>query len=266
MSSAEAESTTRRGRTGVRRPTREILSRLARVLAMGGEDPEVLAREFAHICGRVRVRPVSKDDATSRMDHGQVIARWYSEPEYVDRAGIPRALPYSGSRHSLSTLIARVLPEADPLTVLRHLKELGALRAHGRLYRPTDDFVSFGHRRELLIPWLLNVLGGLLRTVEHNATCRPKDRIPDRIALNPRFPVEALPKFYARLRKRGTDFLRDADLDMQRRERGGVRTPRIRLGVTVFAFEDPLVSGRVNQKTKTGVRAPRMARRRGGRR
>ncbi len=263
MSGREVESLSSRPYLKLRRATREILSRLVRVLAMGGEDPRALAREFEAVCERVRVRPIAKEDATERLEHGQVIARWYSEPEYVDHAGNPRALPFSGLRHSLSSLIARVLPEADPLAVLKDLKELGAVRVRGRLYRPTDDVITF-RRREHLIPWLLTILAGSLRTIEHNATCHPRDRIPDRIAHNPRFPVDQLPKFYARLRKRSTDFLRERDREMQRQEMRGGRSPRTRLAVTVLAFEGPVGSGKPRRKKKTRVRSPGARRRRSG--
>jgi len=249
--------------SGVRRQSRESLSRLARVLLMGGEDAGALAREFERVCERVRARPVAKEDATEHLEHGQVIARWYSEPEYVDSAGNPRALPFSGSHHSLSALIARVLPEADPVSVLKDLRELGAVRVRGRLYRPTDEYIFF-RRRDHLIPWLLTLLSGTLRTIEHNATCHPKDRIPDRIAHNPRFPVDQLPKFYAHLRKRCTGFLRERDRDMQRQEMRGGKSPRTRLAVTVLAFEGPLASGMPRRTTKTRVRVPRRVRRRSG--
>lgn len=250
-------------RSRVRRPTREILSRLVRVLAMGGEDPRSLAQEFERVCEHVRARPIAKKDATRSLEHGQVIARWYSEPEYVDEVGHPRALPFSGSRHSLSALIARVLPQADPLSVLEDLKELKAVRVQGRLYRPTDDVITF-RRRDQLIPWLLTLLSGTLRTIEHNATCRPEDRIPDRIAHNPRFPVDQLPKYYAHLRKRCTGFLRERDREMQRLERRGGSSPRTRLAVTVLAFEGPMVPERTKRKTKEGARPPRARRRRSG--
>jgi len=108
MSRRGAKSQSLQRRLKVRRATREILGRLVRVLAMGGEDPRALAQEFEAVCERVRVRPIAQEDATERLEHGQVIARWYSEPEYVDRAGNPRALPFSGSHHSLSRLIAQV--------------------------------------------------------------------------------------------------------------------------------------------------------------
>ena len=264
MSGAASRGARLRPRSQLRRTTREILSRLARVLAMGGEDPQALAREFKRVCERLRVRPVAKEDAAESLKHGQVIARWYNEPEYVDRAGNPRALPFSGSRHSLSGLIAEVLPEADPHAVLEDLKELGAVRTRGRLFLPTDDLLIFGHRREHLIPWLLTLLSGTLRTIEHNATCHPRDRIPDRIAHNPNFPVVALSEFYARLRNGSTRFLREKDRDMQRQEMRGGNSPRIGLRVAVIAFEEPAASGRATKKTKRRTRTPREGRRRSG--
>jgi hypothetical protein len=49
--------------------------------------------------------------------------------------------------------------------------------------------------------------------------------------------------FHARLSKHSTAFLKAVDADMQRKEVRRSGEPTTQLGVVVFAFEDPLMTG-----------------------
>jgi hypothetical protein len=85
---------------------------------------------------------------------------------------------------------------------------------------------------------------GMLRTLEHNVSrAGASNRILQRVAVNPRFPVRALPTFHRWLKGFATKFLWDADGNMRRREWDLMPGRKIRLGVGVFAFEDPLITG-----------------------
>jgi len=245
--------------------TREVLGSLARILAMSGELPEALAEEFGQICRAVSVpKPPKQTPATSSIEHGHAISHWYSDPDFLEPSGLPRALPLSGDR-SLTELVSRFLPGADPAAVLATLVKLGAVRQEGRRYRPVGRFVSQGRHREQAIFFLGTVLRGILRTIEHNLSCEPRHRLLDRTAINPRFPVRDLPAFHIRLRKDSTELLRYADSAMHSKERRGRREPTTRLGVTVIAFEDPLVTGHrtgAGRRSRRASRATRRGRRR----
>ena len=103
----------------------------------------------------------------------------------------------------------------------------------------------------------LMALLGILRTLEYNVSrAAPSSRILQRTAVNSRFPVRALPAFHRWLKAQAEKFLWTADGNMRRRESRFRSEPAIRLGVGVFAFEDPLVTGTRVRK----VRAHRTSR------
>jgi hypothetical protein len=62
--------------------------------------------------------------------------------------------------------------------------------------------------------------------------------------------VSALPAFHRRLKAQATDFLWNVDGDMRRRENGAAGGARTRLGVGVFAFEEPLAPDRGARKAR----------------
>ena len=241
----QGHSPRRRGRrSAVGEHGGQILTRMARILIMSGESPQAIAREFAAICRRLNATPVQGSGAGRTMiDHAHVISSWHSRPEYLDKAGRPRGLHYAGAPPSLKGLISRVLPRAKPDEVLGTLRRLGAVREQDGIFRPAGRWVSFGQERADTLAWLLSVLGGVMQTIEHNAQCAPEDRLPDRTAMNPRFPIRALPVLHARVRRYAMQLLRDVDNDMQREEVVDASEPTTGVGVVVFAFEDPLVTG-----------------------
>jgi hypothetical protein len=97
----------------------------------------------------------------------------------------------------------------------------------------------------------LMALLGILRTLEYNVSrATPSSRIFQRTAVNPRFPAWALPAFHRWLKTFAAKFLWTADGNMRRRESRFSSAPSIRLGVGVFAFEDPLITGTRARKTR----------------
>jgi hypothetical protein len=100
----------------------------------------------------------------------------------------------------------------------------------------------------------LNALLRMLRTVERNLTGAKNAAILERAAINPNFPVSALPAFHQLVKTKASEFLWDIDGNMRRREAGTTKGKRIRVGVEIFAFEEPLV------QDAYASRAPRTAR------
>jgi hypothetical protein len=85
----------------------------------------------------------------------------------------------------------------------------------------------------------------MLRTIEHNVSSVSSDaRIIERTAVNSRFPVRALPMLHRWLKGSGSNFLWDVDGNMRRREWESLSGPTLRVGVGVFAFEDPVTTSR----------------------
>ena len=227
--------------------SREFLERLARILVHSGHSPKKLAREFRVICSQLkepsqRWNPVHLNYLA---DLPHVMAHWHADPLYLDAQGEPAPLPLRARGRSLTGLIAQVLPGEDPRAVVQSLLRLRGIRRQRSAYLPTDRQLVYRDQRDSARVHGLMALLGILRTIEHNVSRAPRDAtILERTALNPRFPVCALPAFHRRLEALAEEFLWNADGHMRRRESLRPAGPTTRLGVGVFAFEDPRVTGR----------------------
>jgi hypothetical protein len=146
-------------------------------------------------------------------------------------------LPLRGQRVSLSSLIRRVLPGVEPESVLQSLLHLRGVRRQAGGYLPTGRHLSY--REDSAGVYSLNSLRGMLRTVERNIAGEKTTAIFERAAVNPNFPVQALRTFHRRFKSRASSFLWDTDGDMRRYEEELTGGSRTRLGVEIFAFEEP---------------------------
>jgi hypothetical protein len=245
--------------------SREFLQRLAQILVHAGHSPQALAREFREICATLK-EPAHRWDPSQLAyfaDLPHVIAHWHADPQYLDSRGMPAPLPLRGRGPSLSALIERVLPGEDPEAVTHSLMRLQGVRRRGALYVPNGRYLTYPRATGRVHG--LSALLGMLRTVERNVTRAKAAPILERAALNPSFPVSALPAFHRRLNALAQEFLWNVDGDMRRRETGKGRGPRTRLGVGVFAFEGPLAPSRSPRRPKAEAKG-RRARRASGRR
>lgn len=224
---------------------RAFLEPLARILNVSGCHPRELQHEFARVCRELPEPTGSWQPlrASYLGDLSHVIARWHADERYVDPEGKPVALPLDGPVPSLKELISRVLPSVDPAQAVQWLIELQGIRRQGKRFLPTEKYLAFN--RLPVAAWehgLMAVLG-MLRTVEHNVSAPPRRRHLERMAINPSFPVRALPKFHRELRRQAQEILWRFDADMGREEIRRQGEPVTRLCVGVYAFEDPPVTG-----------------------
>lgn len=225
---------------------RAFLEPLARILNISGCHPRDLQREFVRIC---RELPTSKRAwgpmrPSYLADLSHVLARWHADEQYVDAEGGPLPLPLEGPEPSLKGLILRVLPGIDPDRPLQWLIRLEGIRRRGNgRFLPTDKYLAFN--RSPAASWAhgLTAVLGILSTVEHNISAPMQSRLLERIAINPRFPVRALPQFHRKLKREAGDILWRFDADMGREEIRRKGEPVTRLCIGLYAFEDPPVTG-----------------------
>lgn len=224
---------------------RELLGLMARVLTLTGHSPDKLAAQFQSICRRLKEpkRPWDPSTLNFIWDLPDVIAHWHADPQYLDSRGAPLALPLTGPGPSLTALIERVLPDGDPGVVIEALRQFKAIRRTGARYRPTGRQLAYQHQR--VVGWLhgLTALLGLLRTVEHNIAHPEGPTLLERAAMSPRFPVRYLPEMHQRFKDRAGSFLWQFDGEMRKLEPSSERGGVVRLGIGIFAFEDPLITG-----------------------
>lgn len=233
--------------------SRELLTLMARVLILTGHSPRGLAGQFRSICRTLKEpkQPWDPKNLDFVADLAHVIARWHSDPQYLDNRGAPLALPLAGTGPSVTALIERVLPEGDPEAVIKGLRQVKGIRREGARYRPTGRQIAYQHER--VIGWLhgLTMLVGLLRTVEHNIAHPEGETLLERAAINPRFPVRYLPEMHRRFKDRAGTFIWQIDGEMRKRERpSDTSSDGVRLGLGIFAFEDPLTTGRAARTSR----------------
>lgn len=242
--------------------SRELLALMARVLTLTGHSPHKLAAQFHSICRRLKEPEHPRDPLSlhSLWDLPHVMARWHSDPQYLDSRGAPLELPLKGPGPSVTSLIERVLPHADAEVVVEALRQIDGIRRRGGRYRPTGRQLALQHQR--VIGWLhgLTMLMGLLRTVEHNIAHPEGATLLERAAVNPRFPVRYLPEMHQRFKDRATTFLWQTDGEMRKRERPSESGEAVRLGVGIFAFEDPMASGQGGRTSRSAASRARRTR------
>jgi hypothetical protein len=248
--------------------SREFLDLLAHILVHMGHSPKKLMLEFDEIC-----RGLPEPDRAWNPSYLNfltalpgVIARWHTDEQFLNSAGFPVPLPLKGSV-SLSSLIARVLPDEDPGVVVDFLIKFQGIRREGNRFLPTDRQLRFTEQNA----WVygLRALLGILRTIKYNVTrAGPSDTIQERVAVSLHFPVHALPAFHRSLKKQAKEFLWGIYRNMARHESQGRSRPSTALSVAVFAFEDPMITGTRNAspETRPSVGRPAVDRRRGRRR
>lgn len=242
---------------------RAFLEPLARILNISGCHPRDLQREFVRICRDLRAPKRAWEPMRPGhvADLSHVLARWHADEQYVDAEGQPIALRLEGPEPSLKGLVSRVLPGIDPAQAIQWLTQLKGVRREGRRFVPTDKYLAFN--RLPVAAWAhgLAAVLGMLRTVEHNISASPQKRLLERMAVNPSFPVRALPQFHRELKRQAGEIVWRFDSDMRREEARHEGEPVTRLCIGLYAFEDPLV-------TASGRKAirPRRTKARGKRR
>jgi hypothetical protein len=242
---------------------RAFLEPLARILNISGCHPKDLQREFVRVCQDLpnpkrAWEPLRPGDLA---DLSHVLARWHADEQYVDADGRPVPLQLEGPEPSLKGLISRVLPGIDPGQAIQWLTELKAIRREGKRLLPTDKYLAFN--RLPIAAWAhgLAAVLGMLRTVEHNISAPPQRRLLERMAVNPRFPVRALPQFHRELKRQAGEIVWRFDSDMRREEARRKGEPVTRLYIGLYAFEDPLVTGNGGSANRR-ARTKRLAKRR----
>lgn len=235
----------RRGSIGPERDDLPFLKRLldkfARLLVLNGFSPRTLSRVFTEVCSHLDEPKHARDPArpafTAELAH--VLSCWYTDPMCVDARGQPRPLPATGDGLSIATLVRRASPGLDSASAIATLVRHRALKLSGTLYVPTNRRVMFDPRDATAPARGLLPLEGLMDTLRRNWKngLRRADTL-EATAINPAFPVRALPALKRHLLGRGLLFLHEVDSTMRRGEqRAGPSDKRSRIGVSVFLFE-----------------------------
>lgn len=185
-------------------------------------------------------------DATATALAIEVLHKWHSTPEYAGPYGIPLELEFNNPPgRCIRSLVALVMPKADPRIALEELLHTGAVVPSGE-----QHFRAVS--RSLMLPdpgspqvieHVGRTLSRLGATLEYNRNPRhPEKRLERRVAADQGLPPELLPEFEKYARGRAVDFLVDLDnwlAPYASDEPDG--SDRVDTGVNVFLYVDSRV-------------------------
>ena len=176
-----------------------------------------------------------------RMNHAtRVLTGWYSDGDFLDADGSPRALDNEDGDGSFPALCRRYASDVPATTMLKELKHVGAVveGPEGRLIVQTRYYMPGQMDPERVLS-SGSVMEDLGNTVAYNLY-REEDDLPrfERRAHNTRIPESAKPRFQAYLEEEGQAFLErvdqwlsDNEIDESSAEKG------IRLGLGAYWIE-----------------------------
>lgn len=236
----------------------EFLALIGRILVHAGWSPTELDERFHQICGADLPEP----DGTRNPAHlnfltalPELIARWYGDAKFLDAEGQPLQLALRSSGVSFSSLAEEVLPGEDPTAVVEALLRLRGITRQDDGYLPTDRQLRFTGEEAWV--YTLRTLLGILRTVAYNVTCATEDStIHERTALHQRFPVAALPIFHEWFKQQAHAFLWSVHRRMRHLAKHWSSGPTTCLGVGIFGFEDPMVTGTSERSARRSASRP----------
>jgi Family of unknown function (DUF6502) len=197
-------------------------------------------------------------DAQSIMEEeyhraSRVITGWVRDPEFGDGKGHPHPLRMEGKRASFSALVKRYSGDIPVRAMLDELMRVGAVK---QLKDGRTCLVSRGYIPQKGLIEKLHVLGtdtaDLISTIDHNVYQKPFKPRFQRKVMYDNVPVEAAKEFQVLAASQGQELLEAIDRWLSRRDRdvnpASKGTGRMRVGLGIYHFEEPLDSGRDSSK------------------
>ena len=179
--------------------------------------------------------------SAERMNHAtRVLTGWYTDADFLDADGSPRALDVDGEQGSFTALCRRFASDVPATTMLKELRHVGAVADNrgGQLVAQTRYFMPRQMDPERVMS-SGSVMEDLGNTVAWNLYREDGDAARfERRAHNIRMPAAARPKFQAFLEDEGQGFLERVDGWLSEHEiEEGSAEKGIRLGLGAYWIE-----------------------------
>lgn len=175
-----------------------------------------------------------------RMNHAtRVLSGWYTDEDFIDKSGKPRALAVSGSNPSFETLCSRYSGDVPATTMLKELRHVGCVDANddGRLVAKARTYIPVLTDPEQVLR-SGSVMEDVGQTVAYNLHRSKEDPSRfERRATNTQIPASVVPAFRAFIEEEGQAFLERVDAWLTEHEDEGA-TAAIRLGFGTYWIED----------------------------
>lgn len=193
----------------------------------------------------------------------ELLRLWHRDGRYIDRDARPRALPLTGGRTNLLSIVRRLDPSADAREVLSGMRSIGLIRrVVGGRYVPTSGSVTIDQLHPLAIEHVAKSVVRLVSTVCRN-TDPSRRSVPliERYAYVPDLNRADAMAFAEFSRSQGMAYLEAVDdwLEQRRANRStATRRPKptgITAGVHLVAYLGDGVAD-VDQKASGGKRIP----------
>lgn len=173
----------------------------------------------------------------------EVLQKWHSIPEYAGPYGIPLELEFDKpADRCIRSLVALVMPKADPRIALEELIRTGAVVPSGGTHfrAVSRSFVMPDPASPQLLEHFGRTLSRFAATLEYNTDPQHSDkRLERRVAADRGLPAELIPEFEKYARGRAVDFLVELDNWLAPYvSEEAENADRIETGVNVFLYVD----------------------------
>jgi hypothetical protein len=176
---------------------------------------------------------------------------WFSDPRFVDAAGRPKELSFTGEGASFIALVRAVGGDVPPGAVRAELLASGSIMetATGSLKAIRRYFVP-GNIDEDLVIGLTQIVHPLIEGLARNTGENRSDPFLQRISYSDRLYPAAVPLFRQIARERSANFVQSIDdwLSSNETKSEDATSPPLRVGVGVFYFEGS-VPGEIDRST-----------------
>jgi hypothetical protein len=197
-------------------------------------------RDVARLKKEEQAPDRSDEDRINRA--ARVIAAWRREEEFKDGAGRPRTLAVDGEDHCFEQLVKRFAGDVPIRATLDELIRIGAVEktAEGRLRLIARAYVPATAQADTIA-----VLGShvpdLLRSIDHNMTCKPGEGFFQRRVVYDNVPQEHAEGLRHTVAEHGQKLLETLDAELSRHDRDAnpavEGTGRVRLSLGVYYVE-----------------------------
>jgi hypothetical protein len=196
----------------------------------------------------------------------ELIRLWTRDGRYIDSDARPKPLPLSTGRNNLASLVTKLDPSADPLSVIESMRSVGLLkRLPSGKYIPTAESVTIDRLHPLAIEHVAKSLIRLVTTVCRN-TDPKRQAIPliERYAYVPDLSEAETKAFAEFTRTQGMAYLESVDDWLEQRrvrrrleKKGDYDGAGVTAGVHLVAYLGD--SAAESSKARRAGRARRMA-------
>ena len=223
--------------------TDDVIKQILNLFDLLGLNADQLAQRVKGLRGKSKLshQPFYHEAAI-----GELLTSWHQDSHYLDAAGMPKAIKMAGKEPSFSGLAKRSVPNVDAKTLLRELRDVGAVSiGKDKQVRVEMRFLSVYVNRKFAIQYTLASLDGFVKTLKHNLLSEPSNaaQLFHRVARNGNIDIRDIPTLKVRIKRQGQSFLESCDnwLTYKAKNRSTSKGRRAQVYVGVYlAVDDPM--------------------------